>query len=118
MAGACARVRAAIVTPHPLACPHSLAEVSVELLPLVALFAVFWFLLIRPQQKRRKEQQEMVASLQVGDDVVTIGGLHGRVVAVDEVSMDLEVTAESDVVLRFERTALGRIIRDAPTAEG
>lgn len=89
-----------------------------ELLPLLALFAVFWLLLIRPQQKRRKEQQAMVTSLQVGDDVVTIGGLHGRVVAVDEASMDLEVTAESDVVLRFERSSLGRIIRDAPATEG
>jgi preprotein translocase subunit YajC len=89
----------------------------VELLPLLVLFAVFWLLLIRPQQKRRKEQQAMVASLKVGDDVVTIGGLHGRVVAVDEVSMDLEVTAESDVVLRFERSSLGRIIGDTPTTE-
>ncbi len=89
-----------------------------ELLPLLALFAVFWLLLIRPQQKRRKEQQAMVASLQVGDDVVTVGGLYGRVVAVDEATMDLEVTAESDVVLRFERSSLGRIIRDAPATEG
>jgi preprotein translocase subunit YajC len=89
----------------------------VELLPLLALFAVFWLLLIRPQQKRRKEQQAMVASLAVGDDVVTIGGLHGRVVAVDEASMDLEVTADSDVVLRFERSSLGRIIRDTPATE-
>lgn len=88
-----------------------------ELLPLLALFAVFWLLLIRPQQKRKKEQQAMVASLTVGDDVVTIGGLHGRVVAVDEVSMDLEVTADSDVVLRFERSSLGRIIRDTPATE-
>lgn len=90
-----------------------------ELVPLFALFAVFWLLLIRPQQKRRKEQQQMVASLAVGDDVVTIGGLHGRVVAVDDATMDLEVTADLDVVLRFERTALGRIVRDpTPTTEG
>jgi preprotein translocase subunit YajC len=97
----------------------------VELLPLIALFAVFWLLLIRPQQKRRKEQQAMVASLKAGDDIVTIGGLYGRVVAVDETTMDLEVTADSDVVLRFERSSLGRIVAadtpptdDTPMTEG
>jgi preprotein translocase subunit YajC len=86
----------------------------VELLFPLLLLAVFWALLIRPQQKRRKEQQAMVSSLNVGDDVVTIGGLHGRVVAVSDQYMDLEVTADSDVVLRYERTALGRIVRDEP----
>jgi preprotein translocase subunit YajC len=75
--------------------------------------AVLYLLLIRPQAKRRKEQQQLVSSLQVGDDVVTIGGLHGRVVALSDTTMDLEVTAESDVVLRFERGSLGRVIRDA-----
>jgi preprotein translocase subunit YajC len=90
----------------------------VELLFPLLLLAVFWVLLIRPQQKRRKEQQEMVASVSVGDNVVTIGGLHGHVVAVDADFMDLEVTADSDVVLRFERSALGRIVHDTPPAEG
>jgi preprotein translocase subunit YajC len=89
----------------------------VELLFPLLLLAVFWVLLIRPQQKRRKEQQQMVSSIAVGDDVVTIGGLHGRVVAVSDQYMDLEVTADSDVVLRYERTALGRIIRDEPATE-
>jgi preprotein translocase subunit YajC len=89
----------------------------VELLFPLLLLAVFWVLLIRPQQKRRKEQQEMVASVKVGDDVVTIGGLHGHVVGVDDASMDLEVTADSDVVLRFERSALGRIVRETPATE-
>lgn len=88
-----------------------------ELLFPLLLLAVFWVLLIRPQQKRRKEQQQMVSSVAVGDDVVTIGGLHGRVVAVSDQYMDLEVTADSDVVLRYERTALGRIVRDEPTTE-
>jgi preprotein translocase subunit YajC len=90
----------------------------VELLFPLLLLVLFWVLLIRPQQKRRKDQQQMVSSLTIGDDVVTVGGLHGRVVAVSDQHMDLEVTADSDVVLRFERTALGRIVRDEPVGEG
>jgi preprotein translocase subunit YajC len=86
-------------------------EISGLLLPL-AFIAVLYLLLIRPQQKRRKEQLSMVSSLEIGDDIVTIGGLHGRVVALTDRTMDIEVTADSDVVLRFERASLGRVVRD------
>ncbi len=74
------------------------------------IFAVFiglmYFLLIRPQRKRQKEQQELLDSLARGDDVVTIGGLHGRVHALTEEVVDLEVT--DDVVLRFQKQAISR----------
>ena len=83
-----------------------------ELILPLALLAVLWFIMIRPQQKRRKEHQAMVRSLGVGDDIVTIGGLHGRIVALADATMDIEVTADSDVTLRFERTALARVLRD------
>jgi preprotein translocase subunit YajC len=85
------------------------------LLPLVFLF-VLYLLLIRPQQKRQKQQQQMVADLQVGDDVVTIGGLHGRVRTLTDETMDLEVDAEG-TVLRFQRSSLGRVIADEPDTE-
>lgn len=81
------------------------------LLP-IAFLAVLYLLLIRPQQKRRKEQEQMVRTLEVGDDVVTIGGLHGRVVALTDTSMDIAVDADEDVIVRYERSALGRIVRD------
>ena len=51
--------------------------------PIIAMFAVFYFLLIRPQQKRAKEHQNMLAALQPGDQVVTSGGLYGRIVELD-----------------------------------
>jgi preprotein translocase subunit YajC len=79
-------------------------------LPLVFLF-VLYLLLIRPQQKRQKEQQRMVAELQVGDDVVTIGGMHGRVQALTDDTMDLAVDADG-TVLRFQRSSVGRVIAD------
>jgi preprotein translocase subunit YajC len=82
-------------------------------LPLVFLF-VLYLLLIRPQQKRQKEQQRMVAGLQVGDDVVTIGGLHGQVKALTDDTMDLVVDRDG-TVLRFQRSSLGRVITDEPS---
>jgi preprotein translocase subunit YajC len=84
------------------------------LLPLLFLF-VLYLLLIRPQQKRQREQQRMVAELQVGDDVVTIGGLHGRVKTLTDDTMDLVVDAEG-TILRFQRSSLGRVVRDEPEA--
>ena len=83
-----------------------------ELILPIALLGVLWFVMIRPQQKRRKEHQEMVRSLSVGDDIVTIGGLHGRVVGLADGTMDLEVTADSDVTLRFERASLARVVSE------
>ncbi|MBW3561460.1 MAG: preprotein translocase subunit YajC [Actinobacteria bacterium] len=76
----------------------------------LVVFAVFiglmYFLLIRPQRKRQKEQEEMISSLNRGDDVITIGGLHGRIQALTEEVVDLEVT--DDVVLRFQKSSISR----------
>lgn len=84
------------------------------LLPL-AFLAVLWLLLIRPQQKRQKEHRQAITSLSVGDNVVTIGGLHGRVRALTDETMDLDVY--EDVVLRFQRTSLARVVEDEAEAE-
>jgi preprotein translocase subunit YajC len=81
------------------------------IIPLLFL-VVLWFLLIRPQQKRQKEHQQLVRSLQVGDAVVTISGLHGEVIALTDDTVDLEVT--DDVVLRFQRGSIGQVVRDEP----
>jgi preprotein translocase subunit YajC len=98
----------------------------VELLLPLAFLAVLWVLLIRPQQKQRKAQEAARRSLAVGDDIVTIGGLHGRVVDLPrDDAMDLLVCPgedeAQDVVLRYERAALGRIVHradeDTPAVE-
>ena len=62
-----------------------------QLLPLVLIFVVFYFLLIRPQTKRAKEHREMVGKLQTGDEVVTNGGLLGRITAVGDNFITLEI---------------------------
>lgn len=69
----------------------------VQLLPLVILFGLFYFLLIRPQTKRAKEHRSMVAALQKGDEVVTSGGTLGRVIEVGEVFVTLEVAQNVNI---------------------
>ena len=84
----------------------------VQVLPLIVIFAVFWFFLIRPQQKRQKEHMQMCASLAKGDEVMTLGGLAGRITAVDEHQIGLQV-AEVDgkaVVVRMQRAAVQTVL--------
>jgi preprotein translocase subunit YajC len=78
---------------------------------IVLMFVIFYFLLIRPQQKRQKQVREMQASLKKGDSIVTIGGLHGKVHAIDEASVVL--TTEDGSKLTFDRNS----IRDVKPAE-
>ena len=66
------------------------SSLLINILPLILIFAVFWLLLIRPQQKRMKEHREMVANLRRGDVVVTGGGMIGKIVKLQ----DQEVTVE------------------------
>ena len=59
--------------------------------PLIILFVIFYFLLIRPQQKRSKEHKQMISAIQKGDQVITTGGIHGRVASVNEDSISVEI---------------------------
>ncbi len=61
------------------------------LIMLVLMFAIFYFLLIRPQQKRAKQHRELLDALKVGDQVVTAGGIHGKVAAIQESVVTLEI---------------------------
>ena len=89
-----------------------------ELLLPLAFLVVLYMLLIRPQQKRQKEHRQQISSLEIGDDVVTVGGLHGRVKALTDETMDLAVDGEKPpTVLRFQRSSLARIVRDEPDAD-
>ena len=53
-------------------------------IPLILMFVIFYFLLIRPQQKRTKEHRQMISNLKKGDRIVTSGGIHGRITGMDE----------------------------------
>ncbi|WP_411343492.1 preprotein translocase subunit YajC [Paenibacillus sp. WLX1005] len=74
------------------------------ILPFVLMFVVFYFLLIRPQQKKQKQRNQMLNTLSKGDKVVTIGGLHGTIV---EITDDIVVLRVNDVTkLTFDRSAI------------
>jgi len=85
------------------------------LLLIVLLFGVMYFMMIRPQQKRRREAQAMQSSLGPGDEIVTIGGLHATVVAVEDDVVTVEIAP--DVQVRFARPAIARVINQQPLAE-
>ncbi|MDR2979726.1 MAG: preprotein translocase subunit YajC [Bacteroidales bacterium] len=71
---------------------------------LVLMIAIFYFFMIRPQQKKQKKMQEFRSSLNKGDKIVTIGGIHGKIVNVDETTFVIEV--EDGTKLRIDKAAV------------
>ena len=84
---------------------------------LVVIFGALWFFMIRPQRKKQKEEQKMRENLQVGDEIVTIGGVHGRVISLKEDTFVIESLSDHSK-LTFARWALQSNLTvhdDAPT---
>lgn len=79
-----------------------------QMLPLVLIFVVFYFLLIRPQTKRAKEHRTMVAALEVGAEVVTNGGILGKVTEVSEQFLTIEIA--SGVNIKLQRAAVAQVL--------
>ena len=73
-------------------------------LPIILIVVVFYFLLIRPQQKRTRQQRDLVNSLEVGDEVVSAGGLHGRITGTDDSTVRLEVAPGTTITM--EKTSI------------
>ena len=82
-------------------------ETLISLLPIIIMFVAMWFILIRPAQKRQKQTLEMQNSIQRGDRIVTVGGLHGTVEAVDDTTVIMNIAEGTNV--RFEKAAIGRV---------
>jgi preprotein translocase subunit YajC len=80
-----------------------------------AIIIVFYFFMVRPQQKKIKDQKKFRESLAKGVQVVTIGGMHGRIVAVEDTTVVLEV--DKGIRLTFEKTAIASEKAGAATAE-
>ena len=74
---------------------------------VVMMIAIFYFFLIRPQSKRQKETEKMLAALKKGDKVVTIGGIHGTVTSVKEKTVVLKV--DDNAKIEFNRTAIASV---------
>jgi preprotein translocase subunit YajC len=88
---------------------------ATQLLPILAMFAVFYFLLIRPQQKRQKTRNQMLSTLSKGDKIVTIGGLHGTIEAIDDTTVVLKVNDTTK--LTFDRSAINAVKTKTAAAE-
>lgn len=86
-----------------------------SLVPLILMFAIFYFLLIRPQQKRNKEQRLMIENLKKGDRIVTSGGLLGRITGVNEKDNTLTVEIADKVRVKLQRGNVAGLIQ--PGAE-
>jgi preprotein translocase subunit YajC len=82
---------------------------------IVLLFGVMYFMMIRPQQKRRRDAEQMQSSIGPGDEVVTIGGLYGTVTSIDDETVMLEVAP--GVQTRYARPAVARVVSQVPKAE-
>jgi preprotein translocase subunit YajC len=88
----------------------------VQILFFAAIFAIFYFLLIRPQQRQKKEREAMLGSVKKGDRVVTSSGLHGTVIGLTDQIVTLKVADQ--VRLEFDRSALGRVVTRPADKEG
>jgi preprotein translocase subunit YajC len=61
-------------------------------LPLILIFVIFYFLIVRPQQKQAKQRQAMIKAIEKGDEVITVGGIHGRIVGVADTVLTVEIS--------------------------
>jgi preprotein translocase subunit YajC len=79
-----------------------------QLVFFAAIFGIFYFLLIRPQQRQKRDREQMLSAIKKGDRVVTSSGMHGTVTGLNEHTVTLRVADQ--VKLEFDRSAIGRIV--------
>ncbi|MEA2062638.1 MAG: preprotein translocase subunit YajC [Gemmatimonadota bacterium] len=88
---------------------------SMFFIMIIATFAILYFLVMRPQQKEQQRHKQMLANLAKGDDVVTAGGIYGKVIDIDEHTVELKVAEGTKI--KVERARVSRIITRAPKGE-
>jgi preprotein translocase subunit YajC len=89
----------------------------VEFLPFIVIIVLFYFLLIRPQQKRAKQARELQLNLQPGDRVMLTAGLYGTVAEVEETTTNIKVEIADGVVIQVVRQAVAQKVTEAPAEE-
>jgi preprotein translocase subunit YajC len=86
-------------------------------LPIIGMVAIFWFLIIRPQMRKQKEHQAKVAGIKKGDQVVTAGGLIGKVTKVDDQKAEVEVELAPNVKVRVVRSTISQVVSKTEPVE-
>jgi len=99
---------AATAAPQAAGASGSMSSTLTGLLPLVVLIVVFFLFMIRPQMKRQKEQNAMLSALAKSDEVVTSGGLLGKITSLSESSIGLQIA--SDVEIQVQRSAVVQVL--------
>jgi preprotein translocase subunit YajC len=89
----------------------------ISFVPIVLIFAIMYFLMIRPQQKKVREHKSMVAALRRGDQVVTAGGLIGKVTKVDDQKAEVEVELAPNVKVRVVRSTISQVVSKTEPVE-
>jgi preprotein translocase subunit YajC len=97
-----------IASAHAQAAPGAQPNALLQMLPLLLIFVVFYFLLIRPQAKRAKEHKAMVSALGVGDEVVTAGGILGKVTEVADQFLTVEIA--NGVQVKIQRHTVTSVL--------
>ena len=85
-------------------------------LPLIVIFIVFYFILIRPQTKKQKEHQEMINALEVGNEVVTAGGILGKIQEMNENYVNLEIS--ENVTIKIQRQTISSLLPKGTIRKG
>jgi preprotein translocase subunit YajC len=93
------------------------ADMFIQLVPLIAMFVIFYFLLIRPQQARQKQHKEMVAAIKRGDKVLLSSGIYGEVKKAREGDADVEVEIAKDTVVRVLRSTISAVLNKDASKE-
>jgi preprotein translocase subunit YajC len=83
------------------------AGMLANLFPLALIFLIFYFILIRPQQKQQKEFKKMLESLKKNDQVVTVGGIHGTIINVKEKTLVIRI--DDNTRVEVDKSAVGRL---------
>ena len=77
--------------------------------PMILIFIVFYFLLIRPQEKKRKEQEAMIASVQKGEEIITHGGIYGKVEKINDTDASIDLEIAKNTVIKISKNAIADI---------
>lgn len=78
-----------------------------QFMPLIFLFVIFYFLIIRPQQKKQKEHADMIAKLQKNDEIITAGGVHATVISVGDSTLTVRIA--DNVKIEIEKSSVGQV---------
>lgn len=79
------------------------------LIMFALIIVIFYFMILRPQQKRQKDRQKLLEAVQKGDKIITVGGMHGTVVGLEEKTLLVQIS--DNVKVKFEKTAVSTVIR-------